>query len=78
VRILVAEDDDRHGELSVAGLTESGHIVDRVVGGETALAMALEGIYEAIVLDGACWLGDGLASLVGAPARARSLPHAGG
>jgi two-component system OmpR family response regulator len=51
VRILVAEDDDRTANYLVRGLTESGHIVDRVVDGETALAMALEGIYEALVLD---------------------------
>jgi two-component system OmpR family response regulator len=51
VRILVAEDDDRAANYLVRGLAESGHIVDRVADGETALAMALEGIYEALVLD---------------------------
>jgi two-component system OmpR family response regulator len=51
VRILVAEDDDRTADYLVRGLAESGHIVDRVADGETALAMALEGIYEALVLD---------------------------
>ena len=51
MRILVAEDDDRTANYLVRGLIESGHIVDRVADGETALAMALEGIYEALVLD---------------------------
>jgi two-component system, OmpR family, response regulator len=51
VRILVAEDDDATADHLVKGLTESGHIVDRAADGETALAMALEGIYEAVVLD---------------------------
>ena len=51
MRILVAEDDDRAANYLVRGLAESGHIVDRVADGETALAMALEGIYEALVLD---------------------------
>jgi two-component system OmpR family response regulator len=51
VRILIAEDDDRTADYLVRGLTESGHIVDRVADGETGLAMALEGIYEALVLD---------------------------
>ena len=46
MRILVAEDDDRTANYLVRGLIESGHIVDRVADGETALAMALEGIYE--------------------------------
>jgi two-component system OmpR family response regulator len=51
LRVLVAEDDERTAEYLVKGLTESGHIVDRVADGEAALAMALEGIYEALVLD---------------------------
>jgi len=51
VRILIAEDDDRTANYLVRGLTESGHIVDRVADGETALAMALEGIYDTLVFD---------------------------
>lgn len=51
MRILIAEDDDRTANYLVRGLAESGHIVDRVADGETALAMALEGIYEALVID---------------------------
>jgi two-component system OmpR family response regulator len=51
VRLLVAEDDERSAGYLVRGLTESGHTVDRAGDGETALAMALEGIYEALILD---------------------------
>jgi two-component system OmpR family response regulator len=51
LRILIAEDDERTADYLVRGLAESGHIVDRVADGETALAMALEGIYEALILD---------------------------
>jgi len=51
LRVLVAEDDQRTADYLVRGLTQSGHIVDRVADGETALAMALEGIYDALVLD---------------------------
>jgi two-component system OmpR family response regulator len=51
VRVLVAEDDERTADYLVRGLTESGHVVDHAADGETALAMALEGIYEALVLD---------------------------
>jgi two-component system OmpR family response regulator len=51
VRILIAEDDARTANYLVRGLTESGHIVDRVADGETALAMALEGIYDALIFD---------------------------
>ena len=39
--MLVAEDDQRTADYLVRGLTESGHIVDRVADGEAALAMAL-------------------------------------
>ena len=51
MRVLVAEDDERTADYLVRGLTESGHIADRVADGEAALAMALEGIHEALVLD---------------------------
>src|SRR5215208_2112329 len=51
MRVLVAEDDERTAEYLVKGLTESGHIVDRVADGAAALAMALEGIYDALLLD---------------------------
>lgn len=51
MRILVAEDDDGTADHLVKGLSESGHVVDRAADGETALMMALEGIYEAVVLD---------------------------
>lgn len=51
MRVLVAEDDQRTADYLVRGLTEHGHIVDRVGDGEVALAMAMEGIYDALVLD---------------------------
>jgi two-component system OmpR family response regulator len=51
LRLLVAEDDERTANYLVKGLTESGHTVDRTADGATALAMALEGIYDALILD---------------------------
>jgi two-component system OmpR family response regulator len=51
LRVLVAEDDARAAEYLVKGLTESGHTVDGVADGATALAMAREGIYDALILD---------------------------
>lgn len=51
MRVLVAEDDNRTADYLVRGLTESGHIVDRVADGEAAMAMAVEGIYDALILD---------------------------
>jgi two-component system OmpR family response regulator len=51
MRVLVAEDDERAADYLVRGLSESGHVVDRVGDGESALAMALEGIYQALIVD---------------------------
>jgi two-component system OmpR family response regulator len=51
LRVLVAEDDERTADYLVKGLTESGHVADRAMDGATALVMAFEGIYEALVLD---------------------------
>jgi two-component system OmpR family response regulator len=51
MRLLIVEDDDRGGTYLVRGLTESGHIADRATDGETGLALALEGIYDILVVD---------------------------
>lgn len=51
MRILVAEDDEGTADYLVRGLSESGHIVDRVADGGTGLAMAQEGIYDILVID---------------------------
>jgi len=51
MRLLIADADERTAGYLVRGLAESGHVVDRVEDGETALAMALEGIYDALVID---------------------------
>jgi two-component system, OmpR family, response regulator len=51
MRLLVVEDDDRGARYLVRGLSESGHIVDRAADGETGLALALEGIYDVLIVD---------------------------
>ncbi|HWK46312.1 MAG TPA: response regulator transcription factor [Stellaceae bacterium] len=51
MRLLLVEDDDRTASYLVRGLAESGHVVDRTMDGETGLAMALEGIYDALIVD---------------------------
>jgi two-component system OmpR family response regulator len=51
MRVLVAEDDKRTADYLVKGLTESGHAVDSVADGDAALAMAQEGLYDALILD---------------------------
>lgn len=51
MRILVIEDDTRTASYLVRGLGESGHVVDTAVDGRDGLAMALEGIYDALIVD---------------------------
>jgi two-component system OmpR family response regulator len=51
MRLLIVEDDDKTAQYLARGLSESGHVVDRAADGETGLALALEGIYEAIIVD---------------------------
>ena len=51
MRLLIVEDDDRGARYLVRGLTESGHIVDRASDGETGLALALESIYDVLIVD---------------------------
>ncbi len=51
MRLLVIEDDDRGAAYLVRGLSESGHIVDRASEGEMGLALALEAIYDVLIVD---------------------------
>jgi two-component system, OmpR family, response regulator len=51
MRLLIVEDDARAASHLRRGLSESGHVVDHASDGETGLAMALEGIYDALVVD---------------------------
>jgi two-component system, OmpR family, response regulator len=51
VRLLIVEDDDRTAGYLIRGLSESGHIVDRAADGALGLALAREGIYDALIVD---------------------------
>src|SRR5690349_10600965 len=51
MRLLIVEDDERAASYLRRGLSESGHVVDHASDGETGLTMALEGIYDALVID---------------------------
>lgn len=51
MRILVIEDDQPTAAYLLRGLGESGHIVDVAQDGVMGLAMALEDIYDALVVD---------------------------
>ncbi len=60
MRILVIEDDTRAATYLVRGLSESGHVVDTVEDGRSGLDMALEGIYDALIVDRKLPLLDGI------------------
>ncbi|HUB16377.1 MAG TPA: response regulator transcription factor [Acetobacteraceae bacterium] len=60
MRLLVIEDDSRVARYLLRGLSESGHVVDHVADGETGLALALEGIYDALIVDRRLPVLDGL------------------
>lgn len=61
MRILLIEDDPRTSHFLMRGLTETGHVVDRVDDGATGLAYAREPIYDVIVTDRRLPALDGLA-----------------
>jgi two-component system OmpR family response regulator len=74
MRLLIVEDDARTASYLVRGLTESGHIADHAADGETGLAMALEGIYDALVVDRRLPEVDGLALVKRLRAQAVQTP----
>ncbi len=51
MRILVIEDDDKIGQFIVHGLRQEGHVVDWSRDGEAGCRLALDGPFEAIILD---------------------------
>jgi two-component system OmpR family response regulator len=51
MRLLVVEDDDRSAAYLKRGLSESGHVVDVAGDGELGLALAMELIYDGLVVD---------------------------
>jgi two-component system, OmpR family, copper resistance phosphate regulon response regulator CusR len=51
VRILIVEDDPRVGAVLEQGLSEEGFRVDRAYDGDQAIARALHGDYNLVLLD---------------------------
>ena len=74
MRLLIIEDDSRTAHYLTRGLSESGHVVDHVADGETGLAMALEGIYDALILDRRLPALDGLTVLRRLRATSATVP----
>ncbi|MEO1796997.1 MAG: response regulator transcription factor [Pseudomonadota bacterium] len=51
MRLLVLEDDPKLGSWLETGLAQEGHVVDRFEDGRDALIAAMEGGYDALILD---------------------------
>lgn len=51
MRVLVVEDDEQILGFVCQGLREAGYAVDPAADGQTALDMAMEGVYDAAVFD---------------------------
>ena len=51
MRILVIEDDQEAANWLVKGLAESGHVADLATDGEQGLALALENVHDAAIVD---------------------------
>ncbi|MES2150269.1 MAG: heavy metal response regulator transcription factor [Pseudomonadota bacterium] len=63
MRILIVEDEHKTVAYLNKGLTEQGYVVEYARNGEDGLRLALDGTYDAIVLDGMLPGLDGLAVL---------------
>jgi len=51
MHLLLIEDDQRAATYLVKGLAESGHTIDHAADGEEGLQLALDGCYDALIVD---------------------------
>ncbi len=51
MKLLLIEDDDRTADYIVTGLTETGHLVDRLSNGRDGLIQATVGGYDILIVD---------------------------
>ena len=51
MKLLLVEDDNRIAQFVIKGLQYSGYVVDHVADGEQGLDLALEGAYDAAIVD---------------------------
>ena len=74
MKLLVIEDDRAAAAYLVKGLRESGHGVDYAADGEDGLHMALEGSYNALIVDRMLPKRDGLSLISGLRAASVTTP----
>lgn len=74
MRVLLIEDDRRAASYLLRALRESGRVADHALDGATGLAMAREGIYDAVLLDRLLPAMDGLAVVRAMRAEGMRMP----
>ncbi len=74
MKILVIEDDEQTLHYLCKGLRESGHVVDSAASGEDGLHQALEGSYDACIIDRMLPGVDGLSIIRSMRAASKSTP----
>ena len=74
MRILVIEDDDATAEYVAAGLSEEGHAVTRAADGREGMLTALDGDFDAMVIDRMLPGRDGLSILAAVRAAGVDTP----
>lgn len=74
MRILIIEDEDKTASFLAKGLSESGYMVDRTENGEHGLMLALDLVYDLVILDVMLPALDGWSVLKELRRRGRQVP----
>jgi two-component system, OmpR family, response regulator len=74
MRVLLIEDDRETAQFLAKALKESGHTADLAADGETGLAMALETVYDVLIVDRMLPKMDGLTVVKSVRAEGRRAP----
>jgi len=74
MRLLIIEDDPQAAGFIVKGLSQAGHVIDDAGTGPQGLAMALEGTYDALVVDRMLPAMDGLSVIEALRSEGRTVP----
>jgi two-component system, OmpR family, copper resistance phosphate regulon response regulator CusR len=74
MRILIIEDEDKTASFLAKGLSESGYVVDRTENGEHGLMLALDMVYDLVILDVMLPNLDGWSVLAELRRRGRQVP----
>lgn len=74
MRLLIIEDDRDAGDYLIKGLREVGHVAELATDGEEGYALALDGEYDALIVDRMLPKRDGLSLIGGLRARGVETP----